>query len=151
MADVMTNTKNKVQDMGNTASQAAAGAAESVKNAASYVADQAKDMASNASRQAANVGSYLDSKAEDATSALGSGLKSAGEAIRQNTPHEGRWGQASSAVAQTLSDTGDYLEREGLKGIGSDLTTLIKRNPIPALFIGIGLGFLMARAASTRT
>jgi len=150
MADVMTNAKNKVQEMGNQASQAASNAAENVKSAASYVADQAKDVASNASKQAANVGSYLDSKAEDATAALGSGLRSASEAIRQNAPHEGRLGQASSAVAQTLSDTGDYLEREGLKGIGNDLTALIKRNPIPALIIGIGLGFLVARAASTR-
>jgi uncharacterized membrane-anchored protein YhcB (DUF1043 family) len=26
-----------------------------------------------------------------------------------------------------------------------DLTNLIRRNPIPALFVGIGIGFLLAR------
>jgi len=151
MADVMTTAKNKVQEASNTCAQAATGAAESVKSGANYVADQARELASNASKGAANVGSYLDSRAEEATSALGGGLKAASEAIRQNAPHEGRLGQASSAVAQTLSDTGAYLEREGLQGIGSDLTCLIKKNPIPALMLGIGLGFLVARATTTRT
>jgi len=150
MADVISNAKNKVQEVGNSCAQAATGAAEGIRNAAGYVADQAKDVASSASKQAANAGSYLDSKAEEATAALGGGLKAAGEAIRQNAPHDGRLGQASSAVAQTLSDTGAYLEREGLQGMGSDLATLIKKNPIPALLIGIGLGFLVARASSTR-
>jgi hypothetical protein len=144
MADVMANAKNKVQEAGNTA-------AESVKSAATYVADQARDVASNASRGAANLGSFLDNKAGEATSAIGGGLKAAGEAIRQNAPHEGRLGQATSAVAQTLNDTGDYIEREGVQGIAGDLTSLIKRNPIPALLLGIGLGFLVARASSSRT
>jgi hypothetical protein len=90
-------------------------------------------------------------KAEEATSAIGGRLKAAGEAIRHNAPHEGRFGQASEAVAQTLNNTGDYLEREGLAGMGKDLTELIKRNPIPALLLGIGVGFLLARATNSRT
>jgi len=139
-----------MQEAGNTCAQAANTATDAVKGAASYVADQAKDMASNASKGAANVGSYLEGKAGDATSAISGGLKAAGDAIRQNAPHDGRLGQASAAVAQSLSDTGDYLEREGLQGIGKDLTCLIKRNPIPSLLLGIGLGFLVARATSSR-
>ena len=150
MADVMTNTKNKVQEVGNSCAQAATSAAENVRNAAGYMADHAKDAANTASKQVANAGTYLDTKAEEATAALSGGLKAAGDALRQSGPHDGRLGQASSAVAQTLSDTGAYLEREGLQGIGNDLTCLIKRNPIPALLIGVGLGFLVARASSRR-
>ena len=75
-------------------------------------------------------------------------MKAAADAIRHNAPHDGRLGQASTAVAQSLTDTGAYLEREGLEGIAKDITTLIKKNPIPALMIGIGLGFLVARASS---
>ena len=51
----------------------------------------------------------------------------------------------------TLENTGKYLEEEGLSGIASDVTALIKRNPIPALFIGIGVGFLLARACTSRS
>jgi len=151
MADVMTGAKNKMQEVGNSAAQAATGAAEGVRNAANYVTDQAKQAATNASKSAANVGSYVENKAEEATSSLAGGLRAAGDAIRQNAPHEGRLGQASSAVAQSLEDTSNYLEREGLQGIGKDLSSLIKRNPIPALLLGIGLGFLVARATTTRT
>jgi hypothetical protein len=154
MADVMTTAKNKIQEAGNSAAQAANSAAnttaEGVRNAANYVADQAKELANNASKGVACAGSFLDTKADEATHALGGGLKAAGDAIRQNAPHDGRIGQASSAVAQGLADTGDYIEREGVKGIGNDLVCLIKRNPIPALLVGIGLGFLVARASSPR-
>lgn len=151
MADAVTTARNKVQQAGESCAQAATDAADNVKNAASYMAEQAKDAACQVSKQAATAGSYIDSKAEDATSALGGGLKAAGDAIRQNLPQEGRFGQASSTVAQGLSDAGSYIEREGLKGIGGDLSSLIKNNPIPALLLGIGLGFLMARASTPRS
>ena len=139
MADVMSSAKNKFQEVGNQAVEAANTAADNVRNAAGYVVDQVKDMAKAGS-----------ARAEDATHAIGGGLRAASDAIRQNLPQDGRLGQATSAVAQGLSETGDYIEREGLEGIGSDLTNLIKRNPIPALLLGIGLGFLVARATTSR-
>jgi len=151
MADVMTSAKNKAQEMANTYGQAATSAADTLKNAASNAADQVKDMASNVSENVSKAGSYLDSRAEDATGAVGGGLKAAGEAIRQYAPQEGRFGQATSSVAQSLTDTGEYIEREGLSGICEDITSMIKNNPIPALFIGIGLGFLLSRATSSRS
>jgi len=140
MADVSTTAKNKVEELGNTCAQAASNASEGLRNAAGYVADQAKDFAGSASQ-----------KAEDATAAIGSRLRAAGDAIRQSGPHDGRMGQASSAVAQTLSNTGEYLEREGLQGIEHEITGMIKRNPIPALLMGIGLGFLIAQATARRS
>ena len=38
----------------------------------------------------------------------------------------------------------------GLRHIASDVTELIRRNPVPAMLIGIGLGFLVAQASSRR-
>ena len=32
--------------------------------------------------------------------------------------------------------------------MAEDLTDLIRRNPIPALLVGVGLGFLLARATT---
>ena len=58
-------------------------------------------------------------------------------------------GAASDAVAQTLERTGRYLQEEGLKGIGEDAASLIRRYPIQSVLIGIGIGFLIAR--STRS
>jgi len=47
-----------------------------------------------------------------------------------------------------LESTGRYLQEEGLKGVAEDMTNLIRRNPLPAMFLGIGLGFILARAIS---
>ena len=82
---------------------------------------------------------------------MGGRFRAAGDAIRQNLPQEGTLGQASSAVAKTLEDTGSYLEREGLQGIACDMTKMIKNNPIPSLMMGVGLGFLIARATTPRS
>jgi hypothetical protein len=73
-------------------------------------------------------------------------MKSLASSIREHTPRSGVMGTASSAVANTLESGGRYLEEEGLRGIGEDLTNLIRRNPIPALLVGIGVGYLLARA-----
>jgi hypothetical protein len=84
-------------------------------------------------------------KADDLASSAGAGIKSFGESISQKAPHEGMLGSASQAVASTIKEGGRYLEEAGLSGIGEDLTQLIRRNPVPAVLVGIGLGFLLGR------
>jgi hypothetical protein len=64
--------------------------------------------------------------------------------VREHAP-SGVMGTAASRVADTLESGGRYLREEGLRGMGEDLTELVRRNPIPALLIGIGVGFLLAR------
>lgn len=57
---------------------------------------------------------------------------------------------ATSSVGGALENTGHYLKEDGLRHIASDVTELIRRNPVPAMLIGIGLGFLVAQASSRR-
>jgi hypothetical protein len=78
-------------------------------------------------------------------------MKSLGGTIRDHLPHSGIAGSASSAVANSLETSGRYLQEHGLSGIGADLTNLIRRNPIPAVLIGLGAGFLLARATAARS
>lgn len=101
---------------------------------AGAVADKAK--------QAAN---FVGEKATRATEAVGAGMGSLGCAIREHEPAEGMLHNAGETIADTLQGGGRYLEQHGLKGIGEDMTNLIRRNPIPALLIGVGLGVLIAR------
>jgi hypothetical protein len=51
-------------------------------------------------------------------------------------------------VAQTLDTTGRYLKEEGLKGIGEDVSNLIRRHPLQAVLLGIGVGYLLARSTA---
>jgi len=119
---------------------------DKTKELASTVSDKTKETAASISHKAEDFASNVGQKAENATSAVGESMKSMAGTIRENTPQSGLLGSASSSVAETLESGGRYLQEEGLKGIGEDLTNLIRRNPIPALLVGIGVGFMIARS-----
>ena len=123
---------------------------ETAKETAQNVADHARDMASAASHKAQDLASSAEKHADQAVSSVGSGMQNLAGAIREKAPHEGILGNASSRIANTLDSGGRYLQEEGLSGVAQDLTDVIRRNPIPALFVGIGLGFLLARATTSR-
>jgi hypothetical protein len=73
-------------------------------------------------------------------------LQSLAGTIREKLPQGGVIGGATSTLASGLENTGRYLQQEGLTGMTDDVTNLIRRNPLPAMLLGIGLGFVLARA-----
>jgi hypothetical protein len=117
------------------AKEAAGSALRKGEEAAAYVGHKAEEAAS-----------YVGQRAEDATSSLGGSLKSLGETVRDKAPQSGMAG----SVAHSLECTGEYLQTEGLSGIGEDLSAVIRRNPIPALLAAVGVGFLIAQATTSR-
>ena len=133
------------------AKEAATGFGEKVSDAASYIGDKAKAATSSVMHSAEDAASYVGKKADDGVHAVGSSLKSFGDTVRHQAPQRDMLKDGMCAVADTLESTGKYLENEGLSGIAADMTNLIKRNPIPALFVGIGVGFLLARALTPRS
>lgn len=153
MANTPSSTKGKDQFGSYTekAKDMASSAAESAKETASTMTDKAKEMASNVGERASDAASAIGERAESATASVGSGMQSLAGTIRENMPHTGMVGSASSSLASSLESGGRYLQEEGLRGVADDLTNLIKRNPIPALFVGIGIGFLIARATTNRS
>jgi len=84
--------------------------------------------------------------ASSATSSVGSGMESLGEQIREHGPGSGMLGKATEGVAGALEDSGRYLQQANFSDMAEDFTNLIRRNPIPALLAGVGLGFLLAKA-----
>ena len=128
-----------------------AGAVDGARGLVSSLGETAKDAASSVAYSAEDAAAYVGRKADDATNAVGDGLKSLGNTLRAHTPDDGMVGEASSAVANTLESTGRYLQEEGLKGMSDEVTELIRRNPIPALLVAFGAGFLIARATTSRS
>lgn len=90
------------------------------------------------------LGAYLEEKADQATKAVGAGMGSLGGAIHEHEPREGVLHNVGEAMAAKLDGGGRYLESRGLTGVGTDLTNVIRRNPVPALLVGVGVGFLIA-------
>ncbi len=126
-------------------------AADKAREVVGMAADKAREGMGALRDSAGNMATAGVNKADDAVSAAGRRLEDWGDAVRKGTPHEGFLGQAGEAVASSLESSGKYLEDHGVSGMVEDVTEMIKRNPIPALFVGIGIGFLLAKATSPRS
>jgi len=116
-----------------------------VKDAASQAYDKGKDVLSSVGHAASSAASAVGKTADNLASSAGSGIKSLGETLEKHTPKEGMLGSAAQTVASGLKRGGEYISEEGLSGMADDLTGLIRRNPVPAVLIGIGIGFLIGR------
>jgi len=128
----------KAQDFAHTAGQKA-------QEFAHTAGQKISDAASAAGHKVQDAASAVGHKAEDATSTLGSGIQSAANRVRDSLPREGMLGKASEAFADTLDRTGRYIEERNISGMANDVTEVIRRNPIPAVLVAVGLGFLLGR------
>jgi len=126
----------------------ATGVMDKAKDIAGNVVDKAKDIGSAAVSGAGNAASWVGQRADDAVTATGSGMRNLGETIRDKGPQGGFFGGAASAIGGAMETGGEYLER-GFSGIGGDLSSLIRRNPVVSCLIGVGLGFVLARLTSS--
>jgi len=142
------NFKAAGANVGEATKEAGAVVGEATKDVFAKTGDAVKDAAATVAHKAADAGSYVAHKAEDATAAVGGEMKSLAGTLREKGPHDGMLGNASSAVANTLDTYGRELQEHGLSGIADDITNTVRRHPVPAVLIGIGLGFLLARVFS---
>lgn len=137
MSEKPQNLADKTRNVGQAAS-----------DLASSVGQKASDVASTIGKKASDAAATVGEKADDATSAVGHGMKSLAGSIREKTPESGMIHGVTGAVANTLERGGDYLEDRQLSGIARDVTDIVRRYPIGAIFVGIGLGFVLARVTS---
>jgi uncharacterized protein YjbJ (UPF0337 family) len=59
-------------------------------------------------------------------------------------------GSAATAVTDTVAAVGARVQEKGLQGLSGDLTDLIRRYPVPALLVGLGIGYVLGRSVATR-
>jgi len=137
---------NEAKQVGQKIGDMAKKASEETKKFGEKIGDEAKSLASTAVQKTEDAASFVGHKADEATEAVGHSMKSLGGTIRENTPKEGMLADAGGAVASTLETGGKYLEDHNLKDISEDITNVIRRNPVPAVLLALGIGFLLARA-----
>jgi len=138
------NQGQQGNDKSRQAGEHAQQAGEKLKEGASTAMDKVKDAASHAG-EAVSAAAAVGRKADDAAGSVGSGIQSLADSVRDKGPSSGMLGKATETVAGALEHTGKYLEDKQLSGMAEDVTGLIKKNPIPALLIGVGVGFLLGR------
>lgn len=139
MANTTTNPRNKEDNRTNPAM-------EKAKEVGAQAFDKAKEAASSVGEMVSQAASTVGKTADNLTSGAGTQIKNLGDTLAAHTPQQGMLGSASQAVASTIKQGGQYIEESGLSGMTEDVTNMIRRNPVPAVLIGIGVGFLLGRA-----
>ena len=120
-------------------------ATDDAKEAAASVGEMASHAASAVGAMASQAACDVGKKADDLTASAGVGIQGLGDRLSKNAPQAGVLGSASQAVARTVKDGGKYMEDAKLSGMTEDIAQLIRRNPIPAVLIGFGLGWFLCR------
>jgi len=145
-----TSKKDQAQDKLHQAGDKAGQAVDNAKSALSATGEALSSAAGSAvqaagdmARSAATSAGHM---ADRGVSTAGSGVASAADTVRRYGPQSGMMGQATEAVASGLEQAGHYVEDKGLSGMTGDLGNLIKSYPIPAVLLGIGMGYLLGRA-----
>jgi hypothetical protein len=120
-------------------------AADKAKEAAASMGEMARHASAAVGAIVSQAACDVGNKADDLTASAGAGIQGLGDRISEKSPQAGVLGSASQAVARTVKGGGAYLEDAKLRGITEDVAQLIRRKPIPAILIAIGLGWALAR------
>jgi len=115
--------------------------AQSMAGDVSARMDDAKETVRNAARAA---GARLD----DGRSALADQMERAASRVQDNA--DGMSGGAGRdfvrGAADRIGSTADYLRSHDASRMMSDVETMVKNNPGPALLVAAAFGFVLARA-----
>jgi len=107
--------------------------------------DAARSKAHELADQARERTQQVAEKAEAGRQVAGEKLSEAAQALRERAPAEGQGAQVAEKAADTLERAGTYLQEQDLREIRHDLEGLIRRHPIEAVLLGVGVGYLLAR------
>lgn len=118
-------------------------AADKAKDAAACAGEMASHAASAVGAMAGHAACDVGKKADQFAASAGVGIQGWGDALAKGSPQSGVLGSASQAVAKTVKEGGEYLEEAKLSGMTEDLAKLVRRNPIPAVCIALGLGWIL--------
>jgi hypothetical protein len=113
---------------------------ETLSNIGEKVSDKVSDTSAAIAQKASQASSKLSNKIDDVAHKL-----------RDSVPEDGRFGSAASTVATGLERTGQYLRDNDLRSLGGDLQGVVRRYPVQASLVGLGLGILLGRALINRS
>ncbi len=151
-ASTLKKAEEKMSDCTNQAADLASKAfdkgRESVASLRHGAGEMATAVAQAATQAAGNLAAAAGNKVDQAAGYAGRGIESLADSIRRHTPDDGMVGAASDKVAASLASGGSYLKEQGVTGMAGDMTNLIRRNPISAVCVALGIGFAIGRVVT---
>jgi len=143
-----TGSTGQNQGQGQDPNRGGNGGTSTIGQAVSKAGDTARNLAGQAGQAAGSAASAVKDQAEHAGAAVGSGMENLAGTIRENLPRQGMLGSVSSTVADSLETGGHYLQEHGLNDMAEDLTQVVRRHPIPAMLVCVGIGFCLGQLLS---
>jgi ElaB/YqjD/DUF883 family membrane-anchored ribosome-binding protein len=116
--------------------------AEEAARQAETARNQAREVIGQAGEQGG--GAQLNERLNQGIRAASKQMGSMAQQVRQRAP-EGQAGEVAQATASVLDRGADYLQGADIESLQSDLERMIRRSPLQALAIGVGVGFLIGR------
>ncbi len=107
---------------------------------------KADDAVAVAKDKAAEIGANAENKANDAMSATGEQMTTLASLLAEKAP-DGKAGEITMNAADAIERGGNYLKDSDVASVRSDLERVIRDHPIEALAVGLGVGYLLARAS----
>jgi|GEM_PF-3356982 len=86
----------------------------------------------------------LVERTDEALLVTGERLQEAAQRVRDVAP-DGQVGALATQAADALETGGQYLQHTDVHTLREDLAMQIRQRPIPALLVGVGLGFVLGR------
>jgi ElaB/YqjD/DUF883 family membrane-anchored ribosome-binding protein len=113
------------------------------------IAQQVAGATSDARSTLSDMARAAGAKVESSRIAAADGLEGAAATVRDRAdevPGGPKVQELAHAAADRLSSTADYLRRSDAARMKSDVESLVKNNPGPALALAAVFGFLLGRA-----
>jgi uncharacterized protein YjbJ (UPF0337 family) len=110
-----------------------------------HIAQQASQAVADIRARAQKFGSTVGEKASGAATTAGEKMSTLAGTIRDTAPASGPVGSAATTVADTLNAAGSYLQTNDFENMTKDITDLVRRYPLQAFVVGLGLGYLFAK------
>jgi hypothetical protein len=120
----MANMQNAAGNLADKTRDATRSTVESVRDTATGVMDRAKDVAGNVADTARDWASGAVNAVKDS------------DVVNK----------AEQYVSNAWETGSRYIHEHNLSDMAEDVAGVIRRNPIPAMLVGIGLGFILARS-----
>ena len=145
-ANMLDAATERAKEVGEKASDLAQSAVDKVKQTADDLRSKdPSELVDEARAKAAEVGDAAASKVDSAMTATGEQMSTLAQTVRESAP-EGKAGEVASKAADALDRGGEYLQVADLQMVRGDLERVIREHPIESLLVGVGLGYLVARA-----
>jgi ElaB/YqjD/DUF883 family membrane-anchored ribosome-binding protein len=113
--------------------------------------DRVSGVAADAKARAAELGRKTVNAADQARSSAASGLSGAADAVDDKADDIGAQAAGGTRrAARALSASADYVRDTSVRDMMGDAMDVVKNNPGVALLSAAAVGFLVARALSSR-